>query len=75
MPKSFIQEIRMDDEHTPTDDEIHFVTRSLFFEDDSVPTCSIPQASGATNSLPNLPMVLYQDPGNFLSKLYKTLKF
>jgi len=56
-------------------DDMHFTMRRLFFENDVSPMSgdSLPRSLGSTSS--SLPMVLYHDPGQFLSKLVKVIKF
>lgn len=65
----------MNNDQTPIDDDMNFVMRRLSFKDDSVTVNRSLQVSGTINPLPNLSLVLYQDPGNFFSKLCKNLKF
>jgi len=55
-------------------DDMHFAMRRLFSKDDASPdnSDSLPNSSG--NTSPNLPLVLYQNPVQFLSKIIKVIK-
>lgn len=63
----------MNHDQTLADDDMNFVMRRLSFKEVSVNRSL--QGSGTINPLPELSLVLYQDLGNFFSKLCKTLKF
>ena len=75
MLEPFVQPIMMSGEHTLVDDDIHFVMRKLFFEDESIPASGIPQHSGIAPPLPKIPLKLYQILDHLFSKLSKTIRF
>lgn len=62
-------------EHTLVDDDMHFVMRKIFFEDESQPISSSPQHGSTNHPLTNIPLVLYHNPNKFFSKLAKNIKF
>lgn len=62
----------MSDPNTPKDEEMHLIMRKLFNEGDSSLASNNPQCSSLGGSLPALPLVPYQSPVSFISKLVKT---
>lgn len=64
MLEPIVQLIIMSDDHTLVEDDINFVMKRLFFEDDSVPASGSLQHSGMTPPLPKL-----KNLDHFFSKL------
>ena len=57
------------------DDDMHFMMKKIFFEDDSIPQNNTPQHGRIPTPPPyELPLVLYQSPNFIFSMVHKFLK-
>jgi len=56
------------------DEEMRFVMRKLFYEDDAFPISNTPLPSRIGSTFLNLTLVPYQNPSHFFSKVAKVIK-